>query len=312
MTHGSFTADSPQMHEVAPGVHAWVQPDGAWFVNNAGAVVHGDAVLVVDTCATADRTRAFLDAVDRASGGADVRYAVNTHQHGDHTYGNDLLPDRTVLLGHRLMREGLRVDPVFDACPPFWSPVPDWGVDQRRLPDVTVDDGASIALGDRMVQLHHPGGPAHTTGDLAVWLPEERVLFAGDLVFAGLTPLVFMGSVSGALASVDWVAGFGPEVVVPGHGPVLTGSDIDRVLDEHRRYYRFLQDRARAGLELGRTPLEMALDTDLGEFGSWADSERIVMNLHRAYVDVVGGEVDVMAAISDAVTLNGGPLATSV
>ena len=64
--------------------------------------------------------------------------AVNTHQHGDHTYGNSLLPAATVLIGHERMREGLRTDPVIDGCPAFWAPVPDWGPVQRRLPDVAI------------------------------------------------------------------------------------------------------------------------------------------------------------------------------
>jgi glyoxylase-like metal-dependent hydrolase (beta-lactamase superfamily II) len=163
---------------------------------NAGAVVGDDGVLVIDTCATAQRTRRYLDAVNAASGGTPVKLAVNTHQHGDHTYGNSLLPASTVIVGHTHMREGLRLDPVIDGCPPFWNPVPDWGPVKRRLPDIAVESTLTMHVGDRRIQLLHPGGPAHTTGDLAVWLPEERVLFSGDLVFAGLTPLVFMGSVT--------------------------------------------------------------------------------------------------------------------
>ena len=108
-------------------MHAWVQPDGSWWVNNAGAITGGDGVLVVDTCATAARTRRFLDAVDAATGGLPVRLAVNTHQHGDHTYGNSLLPATTVLFGHRAMREGLRVDPSSTAARRCGIPVPDWG-----------------------------------------------------------------------------------------------------------------------------------------------------------------------------------------
>ncbi|MQA32117.1 MBL fold metallo-hydrolase [Modestobacter roseus] len=304
--------DTARLVEVRPGTQAWVQPDGSWWINNAGAVVGDGAVLVVDTCATAERTSRFLSAVDRATDGAPVRLAVNTHQHGDHTYGNSLLPTATVLLGHEAMREGLRVDPVIDGCPPFWAPVPDWGPVQRRLPDVAVTAATTVHVGGRAVQLRHPGGPAHTTGDLIAWLPDERVLFAGDLVFAGLTPLVFMGSVPGALAAVDWLAALDPEVVVPGHGPVLTGGDVDRVLDEHRRYYRLVLALGEQGLAAGRTPLETARDADLGEFGAWADAERLVLNLHRVYADRGGRAFDLMAALGDAVAWLGGPMATSV
>lgn len=302
----------PALHELADGVHAWVQPDGSWWVNNAGAVTGGGEVLIVDTCATADRTTAFLDAVRAATDEAPVRFAVNTHQHGDHTYGNCLLPASSTLIGHPHMRAGLGQDPVIDGCPPLWSPVPDWGPVTRRLPDLTVSGPCTVHLGDRCVELHHPGGPAHTDGDLVAWLPEERILFSGDLVFAGLTPLVFMGSVPGALAALDWLASFGPQVLVPGHGPVLTGPDIARSLGEQRRYYELVLDVADVGLRDGLSPLEAARGAELGEFRDWADAERIVLNLHRVYADAEGRELDLVAALGDAVTLLGHPMHTYV
>ncbi len=307
----SGTEDAARLVEVGSGIHAWVQPDGSWWLNNAGAITTPSGQLVVDTCATETRARRFLGALGAATGRA-PKFAVNTHQHGDHTYGNSLLPAETVLIGQEKMREGLRTDPIIDGCPPFWSPVPDWGDVQRRLPDITVADALTVHLGDRRVELRHPGGPAHTTGDLVAWVPDERVLFTGDLVFAGLTPLVFMGSVTGALAAVDWLAAFGPRVVVPGHGPILTGDDIARVLDEHRRYYQLILRAGATGIEKGLSPLEAAREVDLGEFAGWADAERVVLNLHRLYADHDGSELDLIAAFGDAVDYNGGPLPTRV
>ena len=301
-----------RLTEVAPGVFAWRQPDGSWWINNAGVVAGDDGLLVVDTCATAARTERFLAAARGATGDAPIRLAVNTHQHGDHTYGNSLLPASTVLIGHERMREGLRIDPVIDGCPPFWQPVPDWGPVTRRLPDVTTGSGLVVHVGDRRVELIHPGGPAHTDGDLIAWLPEQRLLYAGDLVFAGLTPLVFMGSVRGALAAVDWLAGLGPATVVPGHGPLLTGPEIERVLDEHRRYYRLVLAIAEDGLARDRTPLEAARHADLGEFADWADAERLVLNLHRAYADHAGRDIDLIGALTDATAWLGGPMHTAV
>jgi cyclase len=301
-----------RLHHVAPGIHAWEQPDGSWWLNNAGAVAGDNGLLVIDTCATAPRTRRFLDALDTATGGVPIRMAVNTHQHGDHTYGNSLLPPATVIIGHARMREGLRADPVIDGCPPLWSPIPDWGPVTRRLPDLTVDSALTVHVGDRRVEVLHPGGPAHTTGDLIAWLPDDAVLFSGDLVFAGLTPLVFMGSVPGALAALDWLASLHPRIVVPGHGPVLAGAEIERVFAEHRRYYQVVLDTAEEGMSRGLTPLQAAREVDLGEFAGWADAERIVLNLHRVYADHAGRDLDLVAALGDAVAWLGHPMHTSV
>ena len=300
------------LHEMAPGIFAWVQPDGTWWVNHAGAVAGDDGVLIVDTCATEARTRRFLGAVAEATGGAPVRMAVNTHQHGDHCYGNSLLPDDTVVFGHAAMREALLVDPIIDGCPPVWAPVPDWGQVTRRPPTVVFGSELTVHVGTHRVELRHPGHAAHTPGDVVAWLPGERVLFAGDLLFNGLTPMVLMGSVEGALRSLDWLAAFEPEHIVPGHGPLATAAELPEVLAAHERYYRFVLDTARTGRESGLTPLAAAQAADLGEFAGWADAERLVLNLHRAYADAEGGEVDLLAAFGDAMAWHGGPLPTSV
>nr|MDT0666168.1 MBL fold metallo-hydrolase [Micromonospora sp. DSM 115978] len=184
------------------------------------AITGSDGTVLVDTCATEARTRRLLAAVAEATAGAPVRWAVNTHQHGDLTYGNSLLPESTALIGHEAMRAALLVDPLIDGCPPFWTPVPDWGKVTRRVPSIVVRSELSIFTGERRVDVRHPGFAAHTLGDVVAWLPDERVLFTGDLVFHGLTPLVFMGSVEGALRSLDWLAAFSPDHVVPGHGPL--------------------------------------------------------------------------------------------
>ena len=305
------------LHEVVEGVYAWVQPDGSWWINNAGAVTGrgsgtGAGTVVVDTCATEERTRRFLDALAAATGGAPVRVAANTHHHGDHTYGNSLLPASTVLVGHEAMRAELLADTIIDGCPPVWEPVPDWGAVTRRVPDVVTRTGLTVFAGDRRVDLLHPGHTAHTVGDLVAWLPEERVLFSGDLIFHGLTPLVFMGSVEGALRALGWLASFEPDHLVPGHGPLVAGAELAGVLAAHERYYRFVLATADAGRADGIGPLEAAQRCDLGEFAGWDDAERIVLNLHRAYAEAEGREMDLLQSMLDAMTWNGGPLTTHV
>jgi cyclase len=302
----------PILHEVADGVHAWVQPDGSWWVNNAGAIVTADGVVVVDTCATERRTRAFLTAVNRVCADAPITLAVNTHLHGDHTYGNSLLPASTVIIGHQNTRAGLLVDPVIDGCPPFWSPVPDWGNVTRRPPTLTTLTSLTVHDGDRRIEIRHPGYAAHTTGDLVVWLPDSGVLFVGDLLFHQMTPLVFMGSVEGAARVLDWIGGFEADMVVPGHGPLVDAAELLSVLETHRRYYDLVLDTARRGIRDGLSPLAAARSCELDTFAGLPDSERIVLNLHRAYADDLGIEMDLIGALSDAVALNNGPMRTSV
>jgi cyclase len=306
------TPEAAALHQIVDGVFAWVQPDGTWWINNAGAVTGAEGTIVIDTCATEQRTRRFLAAVRAATGDAPLTMAVNTHQHGDHTYGNSLLPASTVLIGHEEMREGLLTDPLIDGCPPVWQPVPDWGRVTRRVPSVVMRSELTLFTGSRRVELRHPGRPAHTTGDVVAWLPEERVLFSGDLIFHGVTPLMFMGSVDGALASLGWLTDLDPEHVVPGHGPVITQAGLPDALADIERYYRLVQQTAQAGRREGMTPLQAARHCDLGEFTAWPDAERLVLNLHRAYADAAGAELDLVQALADAVEYNGGPMASAV
>lgn len=296
---------------VADGVLAWIQPPGSWWVNNAGAV-HGDGVALIDTCATRRRTERFLAEVAAATGAAPIRFAVNTHLHGDHTYGNALLPPDTAIIGHEKTREGLLADQILRATPPVWSPTPDWGIDTTRPPTVVLRDELTLHVGEHRIELRHPGYPAHTHGDVVAWLPEQRVLFTGDLLFHRITPLLMAGSLDGALRSLDWLAGFDAAVVVPGHGTIIDAAALPDVLAGLDRYYRLVLDVARDGLASGATPLAAATDCDLGEFADWPDTERIVLNLHRAYADAAGTPFDLMTAMTDAITWHGGPLRTEV
>ncbi|HEX3783829.1 MAG TPA: MBL fold metallo-hydrolase [Pseudonocardiaceae bacterium] len=300
------------LRAVVDGVFAWVQPDGTWWVNNAGAVAGRDDVVLIDTCATEARTRRLLDAVAAATDGLPIRLAVNTHLHGDHTHGNSLLPDAVPIIAHEATREGLIADQIIDGCPPFWEPLPDWGNVSRRLPTVTTREDLTVYAGERRIELRHPGYTAHTPGDLVAWLPEERVLFSGDLLFHQGTPLVFMGSVEGARRCLDWIADFQPDFVVPGHGPLIDAATLPTVLATHDRYYQLVTAAARDGLADGIDPLDAARRCELGELGLLPDAERLVLNLHRAYTEADGREFDIVSALADALAFNGGPMHTRV
>ncbi|MGA8117605.1 MAG: MBL fold metallo-hydrolase [Actinocatenispora sp.] len=304
--------DDARLCEVRDGVLAWVQPDGSWWVNNAGAVTGPDGTLVIDTCATETRTRRFLAALRQASGDVPVRYAVSTHLHGDHTHGNCLLPASTVLIAHEETARAVMLDPIIDGCPPLWSPLPDWGDVTRRRADLTFTTDLALTLGGRRIELRHPGHTAHTPGDVVAWLPDERVLFTGDLLFHGLTPLVGMGSVDGALRALGWLDAFGAEAVVPGHGPLCTADDLPAILAAQERYYRFVLETAEAGRRDAVPPLAAARRCDLGEFADWADAERLVFNLHRAYADAAGEPCDIGRAIVETAEFAGGQMHTHV
>lgn len=291
----------PKVQEVSDGLFAYIQPDGTWWINNTAFLVGRRGVISIDACSTVSRTRAYREAI-AAITPLPVRTLVNTHHHGDHTFGNYLFPEATVV-GH----ERTRAEILASGWPPpdrIWTGV-DWGHIELEPPFLTYSDEITIYVDDLHCVVRHMGYPAHTNNDSVVWVPSRGVLFAGDLVFNGGTPFVLMGSVTGAIDVLDELKAFGAQTIVPGHGEVCGPESLDVV----QSYLRFVLDVAYQGHSAGKTPLEAARETDLGQWASLTDSERIVGNLHRAYADLAGRSMvpeQLVAALGDMVQYNGG------
>jgi glyoxylase-like metal-dependent hydrolase (beta-lactamase superfamily II) len=295
---------SPELSEVARGVLAYIQPDGSWMVNNTGAVVGGSGVLLIDTTSTEARNRALLAAVDGRAGGLPVRAAVNTHHHGDHTYGNWLLPAGIPIVANRLCRdEVLRAGMAARAL----FPDAEYGRVELAPPNLTFERTLTLYVDDLRVELEFVG-PAHTLGDVIVWLPDRRVVFTGDLVFHGGHPFLAEGCLANYPAALERVRALDATVLVPGHGPLASPEVLDTMLD----YAEWLTELARDGFAAGREPLEVARRAELGRFATWNERERLVGNLARAYSELRGepwgSPLDLRAVARDMVELNGGPL----
>jgi cyclase len=294
----------PEVQEVSGGIYAYVQPDGTWWINNTGFLVGPQGVISIDTCSTERRTRAYRDAIAGVTGAA-VRTVINTHHHGDHTFGNCLFPGASIIGHERARAEAIAFGPPRDLL--FWDG-PDWGDLQLDPPFVTFADEIAVHAGDLRAQVRYVGTAAHTTNDSIVWIPERSVLFCGDLVFNGGTPFLLMGSVAGAVEVLEEVVRpLGARTIVPGHGPVFSGpGPVDATLD----YLRFVLDLAEGARAAGLAPLEAARQADLGRFADWPDAERVVGNLHRAMAELGGtprgGPIDIVTALADMVTYNGG------
>ncbi|MDQ3403030.1 MAG: MBL fold metallo-hydrolase [Actinomycetota bacterium] len=292
-----------QSQEVADGVFAYVQLDGSWCLSNAGFVVDGDDVVVIDTAATEHRARQLRAAISAITP-ATPRIVVNTHFHGDHTFGNFVFRPEAVILAHEAARTEARVADL--GMRGLWPDVA-WGELRLALPTMTFRDALTLHVGDLRLELFHPG-PAHTTTDTVVWIPQRSVLFVGDILMNGATPFCLMGSVSGSLRTISRLRALDARTIVSGHGPV-GGPEL---FDTTERYLHWLQQLAYDGVRAGLTPLELARETPLGEFADLLDTERLVGNLHRAYAECRGASegapLDVLKIFMEMVEHNGGPL----
>lgn len=291
--------------EVSDGVFAYVQSDGSWWRNNTGFLLGSRGVVAIDSTSTELRTRALLDTIGQHSQ-QPVRTLINTHHHGDHTFGNCLFPGATIV-AHEGARDAMAAwgEP---GEAPYWTPI-EWGNVSLDMPFLTFTDRVTVWVDDLRCEVIHVGEAAHTTNDLVIWIPDRGVLFAGDLVFSGGTPFLLQGSVAGAIRVLqDVINPLGAEVIVGGHGPISGQTGVDDALD----YLHFVQAAAVKALETGQEPLEAARALDLGAFAKLTDPERIVGNLHRAMAELrgvsTGGPIDTGLALSEMVTFNGAPL----
>jgi cyclase len=287
------------LDEVADGVHAWIQPDGGWCLNNAGIVRGDDGLIVIDTAATQRRALA-LHAAATSVAPLPVRTVVTTHHHGDHVFGNAVFPGATVVAHRDARTEMIRSGTAMQA---LWPDV-EWGSLPPVPPHLTFDDRLTLHAGATTVELRHVG-PAHTVGDVVVWLPEQRVLFAGDVLMSGATPFVLMGSAAGLREAVATLRGLEPRVIVCGHGPVC-GPEV---LDDTDAYLDLLLDLAATGVEQGLEPLQVARRAELGRFAGFGEPERLVANLHRAMAELSGtghgAHIPSAAGFRDMIALGG-------
>ena len=231
-----------------------------------------------------------------------VSIVGTTHRaHGDHTYGNSLFGPATIIAQEKCRDEMIAFGPPGNTG--IWEPV-DWGEVTLAPPTLTFADRVRLWSGHRPLEVSYVGQAAHTSNDSLVWLPEQKVLFCGDLLFNGGTLFLLMGSVKGAIdVLTNVVAPIPARVIVPGHGAPCDHALIGTVVG----YLEFVLATAQKGIDAGLSPLETARQADLGEYDGWLDRERIVGNLHRAYADLgASGEVDVVAALTNMVAYNGG------
>ncbi len=285
-----------QLREVERDIYAWVVPDRGWGWSNSGFVSRGGG-LVVDTLFDVGHTRTMLEAYAGVASGRPQRL-VNTHDNGDHCWGNQLLRDAEII-GHRLCAEAMQkgLSPqalsamagMADASPGarwFAEDVAEFDFSEVEItpPTTLVDERLDLDLDGRPCSIVYLG-PAHTAGDVVVHLPEDGVLFTGDLLFRLCTPIGWDGTFSGWMNAIDRMLALEPAVVVPGHGPI---SDVDG-LREFKAYLEYVLQESKHGFERGLSEIECAERIDLGPYADWTQPERLVFNVSRAYRELRGG-----------------------
>jgi len=219
---------------------------------------------------------------------------VNTHANGDHCYGNALVKGAEIVASVATAHEMTEVPPsmlaalnaapgeVGDLFRSFFGAFHFDGI-ELALPTRTFERALDLTVGGRRIELIEVG-PAHTRGDTIVWVPDARVVFTGDILFIGGTPVVWAGPLGRWIAACDRILALKAERVVPGHGPLTDDRGVVAVRD----YLVYVEREATARHAAGVDAWDAARDIARAigardDFGAWGEAGRIAVNVDTVY-----------------------------
>jgi phosphoglycerate dehydrogenase-like enzyme/glyoxylase-like metal-dependent hydrolase (beta-lactamase superfamily II) len=276
----------PEIREVAPGVFFARTPTEPEFLgSNSGFVVMEQEVLVVDASFPVI-ARAVVDEVRKRTD-RPIRFAFDTHHHPDHCFGNDVLAGAgaAVIAQRRCFEEQRTSGPAaFQKQSQGDGAAVVAGASWRGA-TVLFDDRFELGDGKRHVQLLS-FGRGHTRGDSVAWLPDERVLFTGDLCVDGAFNYLGEGDSEHWIAVLDRLIALAPKVVCPGHG-AAGGPEL---LEKQKRWFVELRAAVAAGLEAGETADAIRDRLDLPWYQEWTGvaAKSRTENVRRIYAEMAG------------------------
>ncbi|WP_236050247.1 MBL fold metallo-hydrolase [Paractinoplanes ovalisporus] len=264
--------------------------------------------LLVDTQFDLPMTESLQAAISAAHRGVSVTTVVNTHANGDHSWGNQLFGDAETI-SSQACAHGMRgeVQPAqLAALSGPQSPNSALGDYMRRHfghfdfsgvrvtpPTRTFSGRLDVQVGERTVELIEVG-PAHTSGDIIVHVPDAGVVYSGDILFVGDHPIVWTGPVENWLAACDLILGTGADRIVPGHGPVTDPAGVRGF----RGYLELILEAATvfhaAGLPYWQAAARISLPD---EFTAWGHRERLVISVAAIYANLGTPSEDILTVL---------------
>jgi glyoxylase-like metal-dependent hydrolase (beta-lactamase superfamily II) len=221
------------------------------FISNAGFVVTPVGVVVVDALGSPELARRLMGEIAKVTS-KPIHTVVLTHYHADHIYGLQVFKDAGArVVAHAAAREYLTSDTARLRLEASRQELWPWVDEKTRL--VPADDwlssSKSLIVGGVRFDIH-PVGPSHTAEDLVVYLPHQKVMFAGDLVFRNRIPFVGQANSQHWIEAMDSLLKFDARWVVPGHGPISNDAKGDMTLTrDYLIYLREAMGRAAKDME---------------------------------------------------------------
>lgn len=278
----AITGNQPEFRKLADGVYAWV---GKLNDSNAMAIVTAEGVVLVDTGNNTTDTRELLKQVQSVTS-LPVRYVVITQNHNDHSGGAALFsPPATTIVHERVAKQWAVLRP---------HQITAW---RRRFPERTAvlerlsptdtiqsfSDRYTLRLGGKEIQLIYVDDP-YNPGDIAVWLPKERILHASMAGYKDrhpdIRPDYSHGTTEGLLKQLKMYLSLGPATVVPAHGPVGGGWLLEGMIE----YMLLARDQVQEMMKKGLPLATIEKEFQMKSFSEWDRTEHlpwIAATIHR-------------------------------
>jgi glyoxylase-like metal-dependent hydrolase (beta-lactamase superfamily II) len=232
LTFGQTAFAQAGLTKITEGVYSYVDVKHATAQNsfgaNAGIVIGKDGIVVIDTLISAKEAKKFIKDI-RAVSDKPIKYVVNTHMHLDHTFGNC----EFVKLGASIIASADGKREMKSYAEPALKKASAYGLSEKDLegteicyPSLTFEKKMEIDLGDRTVELIYPGR-SHTKGSILIFVPDQKVLFAGDILFTNYHPNLIYADIDGWVKALDFILAMDGARIVPGHGPVSSRKDVE-------------------------------------------------------------------------------------
>jgi glyoxylase-like metal-dependent hydrolase (beta-lactamase superfamily II) len=266
------------------GASALGSPANQNFISNAAFVVTPAGVVVIDALGSPALATRLIAEVKKVTA-KPITHVVVTHYHADHIYGLQVFKAQGArIVAHRAARVYLNSDTARLRLEASRQQLAPWVNDETHLveADDWIEGEKMLEVGGVLFELK-PVGPSHTPEDLAVYLPSEKVLFAGDLVFRSRIPFVGQADSRHWIVALDQLLAFDTKVIVPGHGPVSVEARKDMQLT--RDYLVYLRT------SMGQAAKNMEPFEDAYKATDWSQFEHLPlfrvanrMNAYNTYI----------------------------
>ncbi|MFQ5956438.1 MAG: MBL fold metallo-hydrolase [Candidatus Brocadiales bacterium] len=248
---------------------------------NATLILGNDACILVDNRQNIPIAQELQTAIKSITD-KPIKYIINTHYHGDHTFGNQVFTGVTDIIGHKNVRTTLLE--IGEQHKGFFGEY--FGVPRTEEvvitpPTLTFEKELSLQFDNKTINIVYPGR-AHTDTDSFIYIPELKLLITGDLLFNGI--LGFSGDPSctlrGWINAVEDMEKLDINTIIPGHGPIGNKGDLALF----RQYLERLLMVVKQEIEKGRTLTEMKESVKLPEYKDWGHYEDwLSVNIEAAY-----------------------------